>query len=140
MNTHELFIAYSTIVRKEVMRFLRVWKQTLVPPVITTTLYYVIFGQFIGTRIGEVGGVDYMAFIVPGLVMMSVIMNSFSHVVSSVYMAKFQKTIEEILVSPTPYPIIIAGYITGGVIRGMTTGAIVLAVAFFFTQISFASV
>ncbi len=140
MNTHELFIAYSTIVRKEVMRFLRVWKQTLVPPVITTTLYYVIFGQFIGTRIGEVGGVDYMAFIVPGLVMMSVIMNSFSQVVSSVYMAKFQKTIEEILVSPTPYPIIIAGYITGGVIRGMTTGAIVLAVAFFFTQISFASV
>lgn len=138
MSYRELFIAYSTIVRKEVSRFLRVWKQTLVPPVITTTLYYVIFGQFIGARIGQVGGVDYMAFIVPGLVMMSVIMNSFSHVVSSVYMAKFQKTIEEILVSPTPYPVIIAGYITGGVIRGLVTGSIVLTVALFFTHLSFA--
>jgi len=140
MSPHELFISYATIVRKEVTRFLRVWRQTLVPPVITTTLYYVIFGQFIGSRIGDVGGVDYMAFIVPGLVMMSVIMNSFSHVVSSVYMAKFQKTIEELLVSPTPYPIIIAGYVTGGVIRGIVTGSIVLAVAFFFMKLTFAHV
>jgi ABC-2 type transport system permease protein len=127
-----------TIVRKEVKRFFRVWKQTIVPPVITTTLYYVIFGQFIGSRIGVVGGFSYMEFIVPGLVMMSVIMNSFSHVVSSFYMAKFQKTIEEILVSPTPYWVIISGFITGGVIRGMITGSIVLAVAMFFTHLSFA--
>ena len=140
MNPSQLWISYSTIVDKEVSRFLRVWKQTIVPPVITTTLYYVIFGQFIGSRIGEVGGLSYMEFIVPGLVMMSVIMNSFSHVVSSFYMAKFQKTIEEILVSPTPYWVIILGFITGGVIRGMVTGAIVLGVALFFTQVSFASI
>ena len=140
MNPSQLWVSYSTIVGKEVSRFLRVWKQTIVPPVITTTLYYVIFGQFIGSRIGEVGGLSYMEFIVPGLVMMSVIMNSFSHVVSSFYMAKFQKTIEEILVSPTPYWVIILGFITGGVIRGMVTGAIVLGVALFFTQVSFASI
>lgn len=140
MNPSQLFVAYMTIVRKEVSRFLRVWKQTIVPPVITTTLYYVIFGQFIGSRIGVVGWISYMEFIVPGLVMMSVIMNSFSHVVSSFYMAKFQKTIEEILVSPTPYWVVILGFISGGVIRGMLTGAIVLTVALFFTHISFAHI
>ena len=140
MNPSQLWISYSTIVRKEVSRFLRVWKQTIVPPVITTTLYYVIFGQFIGSRIGQVGGLSYMEFIVPGLVMMSVILNSFSHVVSSFYMAKFQKTIEEILVSPTPYWVIILGFITGGIIRGMVTGAIVLGVAMFFTHIAFAHI
>ncbi len=137
MNFHQLFVSYMTIVRKEVTRFLRVWKQTLVPPVITTTLYYVIFGQFIWSQIHTVGGMTYMQFIVPGLVMMSLIMNSFSHVVSSFYMAKFQKTIEEILVSPTPYWVVILGFITGGVIRGMVTGVIVLGVAFFFTHITF---
>ncbi|NRH20869.1 ABC transporter permease [Candidatus Gracilibacteria bacterium] len=140
MNPSQLFVSYMTIVRKEVKRFFRVWKQTIVPPVITTTLYYVIFGQFIGSRIGVVGGLSYMEFIVPGLVMMSVIMNSFSHVVSSFYMAKFQKTIEEILVSPTPYWVIISGFITGGVIRGMLTGAIVMVVAMFFTHLSFAHI
>ncbi len=140
MNPSALFTSYMTIVRKEVTRFFRVWKQTIVPPVITTTLYYVIFGQFIGSRVGVVGGMDYMQFIVPGLVMMSIIMNSFSHVVSSFYMAKFQKTIEEILVSPTPYWVVILGFISGGVIRGMVTGAIVLGVAFFFTDITFAHI
>lgn len=140
MNPSQLYISYMTIVRKEIQRFLRVWRQTIVPPVITTTLYYVIFWQFIGSRVGDIGGMTYMEFIVPGLVMMSLIMNSFSHVVSSFYMAKFQKTIEEILVSPTPYWVVIAGFITGGVIRGMVTGAIVLGVAFFFTHISFAHI
>ena len=137
MSPSQLFTSYMTIVRKEVSRFLRVWKQTIVPPVITTTLYYVIFGQFIGSRIGVVEWFSYMEFIVPGLVMMSVIMNSFSHVVSSFYMAKFQKTIEEMLVSPTPYWVIILGFITGGMIRGMVTGVIVLSVALFFTHVSF---
>ena len=121
MNPQALFTSYMTIVRKEVLRFLRVWRQTIVPPVITTTLYYVIFGQFIGSQVQPVGGLSYIAFIVPGLVMMSIIMNSFSHVVSSFYMAKFQKTIEEILVSPTPYWVVILGFISGGVIRGMVT-------------------
>ncbi len=137
MNPSALFTSYMTIVRKEVQRFLRVWKQTIVPPVITTTLYYVIFGQFIGSRIGDMWWLSYMEFIVPWLVMMSLIMNSFSHVVSSFYMAKFQKTIEEILVSPTPYWVVILGFISGWVIRGMTTGAIVLGVSFFFTHITF---
>lgn len=136
MNPSQLFTSYFTIVFKEIQRFIRVWRQTIVPPVITTTLYYIIFWQFIGSRIGQVWGLSYMEFIVPGLVMMSVIMNSFSHVVSSFYTAKFQKTIEEILVSPTPYPIVIAGFITGGIIRGMVTGTIVFCVAFFFTSIS----
>lgn len=137
MTPHALFVAYATIVRKEVQRFLRVWRQTIVPPVITTSLYYVIFWQFIWSQIAPVGGLSYMEFIVPWLVMMSIIMNSFSHVVSSFYMAKFQKTIEEILVSPTPYWVVILGFISGGVIRGMVTGAIVLGVAFFFTHITF---
>jgi ABC-2 type transport system permease protein len=140
MNPNALFVSYMTIVRKEVTRFLRVWRQTIVPPVITTTLYYVIFGQFIGSRIGDVWGQSYMEFIVPGLVMMSLIMNSFSHVVSSFYMAKFQKTIEEILVSPTPYWVVILGFITWWVIRGMMTWVIVLGVAFFFTHITFAHI
>ena len=113
MNSRELSIAYSTIVRREVVRFLRIWRQTLVPPVITVTLYYLVFGHFIGQRIGEVHDMNYMAFIVPGLVMMNVIMNAFSHVVTSVFQAKFQKTIEEMLVSPMPYSVMIGGYVTG---------------------------
>lgn len=135
MNFSQNFIAYKTLVRKEIIRFFRVWKQTIAPPVITTTLYYVIFGQFIGSKVGSIGGMNYMNFIVPGLVMMSVIMNSFSHVVSSVYMAKFQKYIEEMLVSPMPYWVMIFGFVTGGVFRGFFTGAIVLIVAYFFTSI-----
>lgn len=134
MPPYALYVSYMTIVRKEVTRFLRVWKQTIVPPVITTTLYYIIFGQFIGSQINTATGVPYIVFIVPGLVMMSIIMNSFSHVVSSFYMAKFQKTIEEILVSPTPYWVVILGFITWGMIRGMITGGIVLSIAFFFTH------
>lgn len=137
MTPRALFIAYSTIVRKEITRFLRVWTQTLVPPIITTTLYYVIFGQFIGSQIKPVGGMSYMEFIVPGLVMMTIITSSFANTVSSFYMAKFQKSIEEVLVSPTPYSVIIFGYITGGILRGLLTGALVLGVAFFFTHITF---
>ena len=117
MSSSALFIAYWTIVRKEVTRFLRVWTQTLVPPIITTTLYYVIFGQFIGSQLSSIGGRSYMEFIVPGLVIMTVITSSFMNTVSSFYMAKFQKNIEEILVSPTPYLVIILGFITGGIFR-----------------------
>lgn len=138
MLSNPLFISYWTITRKEITRFLRVWSQTLVPPIITTTLYYVIFWQFIGPKLGTIDGRSYMEFIVPGLVMMAVITSSFMNTVSSFYMAKFQKNIEELLVSPTPYSIIITGYITGWVIRWLLTGALVLFVAFFFTHISFA--
>lgn len=138
MDFRKNYIAYQTIVRKETTRMLRVWTQTLLPPVITMTLYFVVFGKFIGSQVSSIDGFSYMQFIVPGLVMMSVIMNAFMHTVSSFYFAKFQKTIEEILVSPTSYAVVIAGYVTGGVIRSMLTGTIVLGVALFFTHISFA--
>lgn len=138
MNAHELWVAYLTIVRKETVRYLRIWTQTLLPPVVTMSLYFVIFGGFIGSQIAPIQGYTYMQFIVPGLVMMSVIMNSFMHTVSSFYFAKFQKTLEEIMVSPTPYPVVIAGYVTGGVARGMTIATLVLGVATFFTNISIA--
>lgn len=124
-----------TIVRKEVTRFLRIWPQTLLPSVITTTLYYVVFGKFIGSQIDSVGEYTYIQFIVPGLVMMAVITNSFGNVVSSFFGAKFQKQIEELLVSPiTPF-LVVAGFVTGGVLRGLLTGALVLLVSLFFTPL-----
>lgn len=138
MNFKRNSIAYQTIVRKEVTRMLRVWTQTLLPPIVTMTLYFVVFGKFIGSQIASIDGFSYMQFIVPGLVMMSVVMNAFMHTVSSFYFAKFQKTVEEILVSPTPYWVVIAGYVTGGVVRSLLTGSLVLVVALFFTRIHFA--
>jgi len=138
MNFKRNFIAYWTIVHKEVTRMLRVWMQTLLPPIVTMTLYFVVFGKFIGSQVANIDGFSYMQFIVPGLVMMSVVMNAFMHTVSSFYFAKFQKTIEEILVSPTPYWVVIAGYVTGGVVRSLLTGSLVLGVALFFTRIHFA--
>lgn len=128
------YISFQTIVRREVTRFTRIWTQTLLPPVITQTLYFVIFGKFIGERIGDIHGVSYMAFIVPGLVMMAVINSAFSNVVSSFFSAKFQRSIEEILVSPTSNATIIAGYICGGVLRGVIVGFIVFGVSVFFTH------
>lgn len=130
----EQLISFETIVRREVVRFTRIWSQTLLPPVITQTLYFVIFGKFIGSRIGDIHGVSYMAFIVPGLVMMAVINSAFSNVVSSFFSAKFQHSIEELLVSPTSNATIIAGYISGGVLRGIIVGFIVFGVSVFFTH------
>ncbi|MCR4336468.1 MAG: ABC transporter permease [Candidatus Omnitrophica bacterium] len=128
------FIAYQTIVRREVNRFMRIWLQTLLPPVITQTLYFVIFGKFIGSQLGQIGGISYMSFIVPGLVMMAVINSSYSNVVSSFFSSKFQRNVEEILVSPTPSWVIMAGYVTGGVVRGVIVGALVFSVSVFFTH------
>lgn len=133
MNFYASWIAFYTIVRKEVARFMRIWSQTLLPPVINQTLYFVIFGTFIGSRVGDIGGVSYMAFIVPGLVMMAVINSAFANVVSSFFGAKFQKCIEELLVSPTPSWIITAGYVIGGMLRGVLVGLIVLAISAVFT-------
>ena len=127
-------VAYRTLVRREVLRFLRIWVQTLLPPVITQTLYFVIFGSFIGSRIGDIQGVSYMAFIVPGLVMMAVINSSYSNVVSSFFSAKFQRSIEELLVSPTSNTVILTGYITGGILRGLIVGFLVFLVSVFFTR------
>lgn len=135
MNPREQWIAFTAIVVKEIKRFMRIWTQTLVPPVITVSLYFVIFGNLIGSRIGQMSGVSYMEFVVPGLIMMSVITSSFSNVVSSFYGAKFQRFVEEILISPTPNYIILLGFVMGGVTRGLGVGLIVTLVAMFFTHL-----
>ncbi|MDO8566093.1 MAG: ABC transporter permease [Candidatus Moranbacteria bacterium] len=136
MTTREMWVAYMTIVRKESVRFLRIWPQTLLPSVVTTTLYYVVFGTFIGSQIRGFGDFSYIQFIVPGLVMMAVITNSFSNVAGSFFGSKFQKSIEELLVSPiTPF-LVVAGYVTGGILRGLITGVLVLSVSLFFTHLT----
>jgi ABC-2 type transport system permease protein len=129
------WIGYKTIVRKEVVRILRIWGQTVVPPAITMSLYFIIFGNLIGSRIGEMGGFDYMQFIVPGLVMMSVITNSYGNMVSSFFGAKFGHHIEELLISPLPNWVILAGYVTGALVRGLLVGAVVILVSLFFTEL-----
>ena len=128
--------ALYTIVRREVNRILRIWGQTLVPPAITMTLYFLIFGSLIGRRIGEMGGHSYMDFIVPGLVMMSVIQNAYGNISSSFFGAKFGRHVEELLVSPMPNWVILLGYVLGGVLRGLMVGVIVLCVAMLFTKVS----
>ncbi len=135
MDARQKYNAFETIVIKEVRRFMRIWVQTLIPPAITMVLYFVIFGNLIGSRIGEMGGFDYMQFIVPGLVMMSVITNSYSNVVSSFFGTKFQRSIEELLVSPTPHYVILAGYVVGGVARGLAVGLLVTLLSLFFTKL-----
>jgi ABC-2 type transport system permease protein len=136
MRPAEQWIALNTIVRKEIVRFTRIWVQTLLPPVITMGLYFVIFGQLIGSRIGQMDGFSYMEFVVPGLIMMSVITNSYSNVVSSLFGVKFQRSVEELLVSPTPNYIILLGYVLGGVSRGLLVGFIVTLVSFLFTDLT----
>jgi ABC-2 type transport system permease protein len=132
MNTREKLIALKTIATKEILRFSRIWIQTVLPPVITTALYFIIFGNLIGPRIGQMDGFDYMEFIIPGLIMMAVITNSYANVVSSFYGSKFQRHIEEMLISPVPNYIILIGYITGGVARGLTVGIAVTIVSLIF--------
>jgi len=132
-------IALKSIWIKEISRFLRIWIQTLVPPVITMSLYFVIFGNLIGSRIGEMSGFSYMSFIVPGLIMMSVITNSYSNVASSFFSAKFQRNVEELLVAPVPNYIIIWGYVGGGVIRGLIVGFMVTCVSLFFVDLQVAN-
>ncbi|MBR9729151.1 ABC transporter permease [Shewanella intestini] len=129
-------IAFKSILTKEITRFSRIWVQTIVPPAITMTLYFLIFGNLVGSRIGQMGGVSYMEFIAPGLIMMSVITNSFSNVASSFYSAKFQRNLEEIMVAPVPHYVMIAGYVGGGVTRGLIVGCIVTIVAMCFVDIS----
>lgn len=134
MNSTLLRNSFMTILRKETHRIFRIWPQTLLPSVITQSLYFLIFGGFIGSRVGLVEGIPYMSFIVPGLVMMAVIQNSFANTVSSFFSAKFMHNIEEILVSPTPPWIILAGYVSGGIMRGVTTGFLVYLVAAIFAR------
>ena len=129
------WIGLKTLVRKEIVRIIRIWIQTIVPPAITMTLYFIIFGNLIGRRIGSMGGFDYMQYIAPGLIMMSVITNSYGNVVSSFFGAKFGRHIEEMLVSPMSNATVIMGHVAGGVFRGLLVGVLVTIVALFFTKL-----
>ena len=135
MNVGLNFVAIRTLIRKEVIRVLRIWVQTIVPPAITMTLYFIIFGNLIGRRIGSMDGFDYMQYIAPGLIMMSVITNSYGNVVSSFFGAKFGRHIEEMLVSPMSNSAIIVGHVAGGVLRGLLVGLLVTVIALFFTRL-----
>ena len=135
MNRYEQYVAFMTIMRKEIRRYLRIWSQTLLPSAITMSLYYVIFGNLIGSRIGEMGGFSYMEFVVPGLIMMAIVTNSYANVVASFFGAKFNNSVEELLVSPIPPYIILCGYVAGGVSRGLLVAVIVTAVSLFFTRL-----
>ena len=138
MNIALNLVAAKTIVRKEMVRVLRIWIQTIVPPAITMTLYFIIFGNLIGRRIGVMDGFDYMQYIAPGLIMMSVITNSYGNVVSSFFGAKFGRHVEEMLVAPMSYATIIIGHVAGGVLRGLLVGGLVTIVALFFTKLQVA--
>ncbi len=129
------FVAFRTLLIKEVRRFLRIWPQTLVPPAISMALYFAIFGAIIGARIGDMAGFNYMEFIVPGLIMMSVITNAYANVSSSFFSAKFQRSVEALLVSPTPNSVLLGGFVAGGIARGLAVGAIVTVMATFFIDI-----
>jgi ABC-2 type transport system permease protein len=137
VDSHEghRWVGFYTIVIREFSRIIRIWGQTIVPPVITATLYFIIFGSLIGRRIGDMGGFSYMQYIAPGLIMMSVITNSYGNVVSSFFGAKFGRHIEELLVSPLPNWLIVLGYVTGGVLRGLLVGLVVTLVSLFFTHL-----
>ena len=138
MNLALNLVAVRTIIRKEMVRVLRIWVQTIVPPAITMTLYFIIFGNLIGRRIGTMDGFDYMQYIAPGLIMMSVITNSYGNVVSSFFGAKFGRHLEEMLVAPMSYATIIIGHVAGGVLRGLLVGVLVTVIALFFTRLDVA--
>ncbi|AOV16967.1 ABC transporter permease [Acidihalobacter aeolianus] len=135
MELRSQYIALQTIVVKEILRFSRIWVQTIVPPAVTTSLYFVIFGQLIGHRIGHMEGYSYIQYIVPGLIMMSIITSSYSNVVSSFFGAKFGHYVEELLVSPIPNYLILLGYVLGGVSRGMAVGLGVTLISLAFTHL-----
>jgi ABC-2 type transport system permease protein len=130
------WIGFKTIIIREFGRIVRIWGQTIVPPAVTATLYFVIFGSLIGRRVGQVGGFDYMQFMAPGIIMMNVIQTSYGNVVSSFFGAKFGKHIEELLVSPLPNWLIVAGYTLGGVLRGVLVGSVVTIISLFFTRLT----
>ncbi|RKZ97203.1 MAG: ABC transporter permease [Gammaproteobacteria bacterium] len=134
MNSRH-WIAFRTLLTREIRRFIRIWPQTLLPPAITMTLYFIIFGNLIGSRIGAMGGFSYMEYIAPGIIMMSVINNAYTNVASSLFSAKFQSHIEELIVAPIPNYLILAGYVAGGMARGLCVGFIVTIVSLFFTDL-----
>ena len=133
---YRYWVAYWTITRREILRFSRIWVQTIVPPVVMVALYFIIFGNLIGQRIGTMDGMNYVDFIMPGLVMMSIITNSYSNVVSSFYGSKYSRHIEEMQIAPIPNVIIVLGYVTGGIGRGLSVGVAVTIVSMIFTEFS----
>ena len=135
MNFREQMVALRTIAIKEYLRFIRIWIQTVVPPAITVALYFIIFGELIGSQIGDIDGYSYMDYIVPGLILMSVISNAYANVVSSFFSAKFHHSVEEMLVSPLPNYIILLGFVAGGLARGIVVGIAVTLVAMFFSDL-----
>ncbi len=135
MNAQRIWIAYYTLVRKDVVRIVRLWQQTFLPSVITTALYFLVFGTFIGSQLPPISGFSYIQFIVPGLVMMQVIMNAYSNTSTALFMAKFQNNLQEMLVSPMPEWVIVAGYVTAGIVRGFIIGILVLLTSLFFTHL-----
>jgi len=135
VTPYEQWVALLTLMRKEIRRYTRIWSQTLLPSAITMSLYFLIFGSLIGSRIGEMGGVSYMEFVVPGLIMMAIVTNSYANVVSSFFGSKFNDSIEELLVSPTPNHIILLGFVSGGVSRGMLVAVIVTIVSSLFVEL-----
>jgi ABC-2 type transport system permease protein len=132
MPKRQQYISLYTIIRREWMRMLRIAGQVFLPPVITMSLYFLIFGELIGPRIGEMDKIPYSSYIAPGLIMMSVITNSYANVASSFYGMRFQKNVEELLVSPTPNLFILIGFVAGGVLRGLSVAFLVLMVTLFF--------
>ncbi len=135
MNAREQFTAFKTLLIKEVLRFMRIWVQTVLPAAITTGLYFVIFGKMIGSQLNDISGYSYMDYIVPGIILMAIINNAYANVVSSFYSAKFQHHVEEMLVSPMPNYLILLGFVSGGVLRGLIVGLAVTFVAMFFTKL-----
>lgn len=132
---YEIWVALSTLLRKEIVRFLRIWTQTLLPPAITMSLYFIIFGKFIGSQLQHIDGYAYIQYIVPGLVMMSIMTNAYANTSASFFITKFTKSIEEMLVSPMPYLVILLGFTIGGALRGICVGIIILSIAFLFTSV-----
>jgi ABC-2 type transport system permease protein len=135
MTPAQLWTAYYTMIRNELVRIIRIWAQTLLPPVVTTSLYFVVFGKFIGGQFAPIHGFSYIQFIVPGLIMMSVITSSYMNTVSTFYFSKWTRTLDEILVSPMPGWLVVLGFVSGGVIRGLLVGVLVLIVSLFFTHL-----
>ena len=136
MTNEKMWIAYMTVMRKELVRIFRIWAQTILPPVVTTSLYFIVFGTFIGSQLAPIQGLSYIQFIVPGLIMMSIITSSYMNTVSNFYFAKFMRNIDEMLVSPMPDWLVIAGFISGGVMRGLIVGFFVLLVSLLFSHLA----
>ncbi len=136
MTPQKIWTGYYTMIRNEMVRIIRIWSQTLLPPIVTTSLYFIVFGKFIGSQLAPIHGFEYIQFIIPGLIMMAVITSSYMNTVSTFYFAKWTKTLDEILVSPMPDWIVILGFVSGGVLRGLLVGALVLVVSLFFTHLA----